>query len=136
MFLPLLFILFLHTGLTIKDEISETTVRNLLSYLKTCFFSSVVNPVYSLSFMQAVLVMELIELESNIGLNMYWGVNRGSYWEYVPSPKFLGEFPPPPRILGIQISPFRNLISILHVHDYHLEENEKLFFWRFAQARR
>ena len=63
-------------------------------------FSSVGNPVYSLSFMQAVLVMERIELESNIGLNMYWGVNRGSYWEYVPSPKFLGVIPPPQESLG------------------------------------
>ena len=100
MFFSPLFILFLRTGLTTKDGISETTVRNLLSYLKTYFFPSVGNPVCSLSFMQAVIVMELIEFESNIGLNMYRVVNRGSYWGYVPSPRFLGVITPPPKNHG------------------------------------
>ena len=39
------------------------------------------------------------------------GVYKGGIW---------GHFPPPSsRILGTQTSPFSNLISILHVDDYH-----------------
>ena len=76
------------------------------------------------------------------------GVNKGGYWGYLPPPRILGVIPlrilrviTPPRILGVippplesrHKRPFSDLISILHVLDYHWKEKCLKKCWRFAQ---